>query len=163
MQKVGEDWENGVVTEAQEHFISNLIVNRFYQFFRIHPSNPMLPKVLAFCPSGEQHYVGLLLFTLFLRRNGVDVIYLGADTPTDSLMPIIRDKNISIIIVSTSNGELLVPVYEWLRTHKYELYHVQVIIGGQGHIEVPEDVNARHMSSDLEEWKGWFEETIRPL
>jgi DNA-binding transcriptional MerR regulator/methylmalonyl-CoA mutase cobalamin-binding subunit len=163
LQKVGDDWENGMVTVTQEHFITNLIVNRFYQFFRIHPMNPMLPRVLAFCPAGEQHYVGLLLFTLFLRQHGVDVIFLGADTPTETLLPVIREKQIGVIVMSVSDQNLMEPVYEWIRKHKYEIYHIEIIVGGIPKVSIPEDLALRWMSGDLKEWKMWFETYIRPI
>ncbi len=163
LQKVGEDWERDEVNVTQEHYITNLLVNRFYQFFRIHPTNPMLPKVLAFCPSGEQHFVGLLLFTLYLRKHGVDVIFLGADTPVETLMPVIIEKKINVIAMSTSDAALLEPIYEWVRQHKYQLYHISMVVGGSCHLEVPEDVPIHFLGGDVERWKTWFEDTIRPL
>jgi DNA-binding transcriptional MerR regulator len=163
LQKVGEDWENDQVNVTQEHYITNLIVNRFYQFFRIHPTNPLLPRVLAFCPSGEQHFVGLLLFTLFLRKNGIDVIFLGADTPVDTLMPVILDKKISIMIVSSSNPHHMEPVYKWVRDNKFQLFHVSILAGGSCGIEIPEDVPIRLLSGNIDDWKTWFEEAVRPL
>jgi DNA-binding transcriptional MerR regulator len=163
LHKVGEEWEAGLVSVNQEHFITNLIVNRFYQFFRIHPVNPLLTKVVALCPAGEQHYVGLLLFTLFLRKHGVDVIFLGPDTPIDTLLSIIIDRKIGVVVMSTSNPQLLDPIYDWYRTHKYELYHVHFVVGGTNEIHIPDDLAIRYLNGSLEEWQRWYEEAIRPI
>ena len=48
--------------------MTQLISQRFYQFFHLFPIYPHLPKVLALCPEGEHHQVGLLLFSLFMRK-----------------------------------------------------------------------------------------------
>ncbi|GAE47903.1 MerR family transcriptional regulator [Mesobacillus boroniphilus] len=85
LYKVGDEWENGVISVAQEHFASQFIINRCTQFLRILPVNPALPKVMAFCPEGEQHQIGLMVFSLFLKKKGNDVIYLGPNTPLEGL------------------------------------------------------------------------------
>ncbi|QOS81474.1 B12-binding domain-containing protein [Paenibacillus sp. JNUCC31] len=66
--RVGDAWEQGRASVAQEHFMTQLISQRFYQFFHLFPIYPHLPKVLAMCPEGEHHQVGLLLFSLFMRK-----------------------------------------------------------------------------------------------
>lgn len=65
LYKVGDEWENGSVNVAQEHFASQFIINRCTQFLRVLPVNHLLPKVLAFCPEGEHHQIGLMVFSLF--------------------------------------------------------------------------------------------------
>ncbi|MFD2881295.1 B12-binding domain-containing protein [Paenibacillus rhizoplanae] len=79
--KVGDAWEQGKATVAQEHYMTHMISNRLSQFFTCSRCMPIYKKVIAFCPAGEHHQIGLLLFSLFLRRNGVEVIYLGSNTP----------------------------------------------------------------------------------
>lgn len=72
--QVGDDWVAGKVNIAQEHFITNFVVQRSYQMIRSLPINHKLPKVLAVCPADEQHQIGLLYFVLFLREKGFEVI-----------------------------------------------------------------------------------------
>ncbi|MFC9711086.1 hypothetical protein ACFTRD_23315 [Paenibacillus sp. NPDC056933] len=63
--------------------MTQLISQRIYQFFHLFPIYPHLLKVLAMCPEGEHHQVGLLLFSLFMRKNGAEVLYLEANTPEE--------------------------------------------------------------------------------
>ncbi|WP_426252609.1 hypothetical protein [Paenibacillus pabuli] len=72
--------------------MTQLISQRFYQFFHLFPIYPHLPKVLAMCPEGEHHQIGLLLYSLFMRKNGAEVLYLGANTPEEGIFPIIREQ-----------------------------------------------------------------------
>lgn len=51
--RIGDAWEQGRASVAQEHFMTQLISQRFYQFFHLFPIYPHLPKVLALCPEGS--------------------------------------------------------------------------------------------------------------
>lgn len=83
--EVGEGWYRGEVTVQQEHFCSSLAVRRLEALVMATPA-PIRPgRILAACPPGEQHIIGLLLLTLLLRRRGWEVVYLGANVPLEQL------------------------------------------------------------------------------
>ncbi|MFZ7942384.1 MerR family transcriptional regulator [Neobacillus sp. 19] len=132
LYQIGDDWENGKITVAQEHFASQFVINRFAQFLRILPVNTSLPKILAFCPEGEDHHIGLMLFSLFLRKKGNEVIYLGPNTPFDGLLEIIRLKKIPIISISITNPAPLVRIEKWIQACLESNTHLKFVIGGKG-------------------------------
>ncbi|CEG29416.1 MerR family transcriptional regulator [Bacillus sp. B-jedd] len=132
LYQIGDDWENGKVTVAQEHFASQFVINRFAQFLRVLPVNDSLPKVLAFCPEEEDHHIGLMLFSLFLRKKGNEVIYLGPNTPFDGLLDVINKKKLSIITISITNPALLVRVEEWIQALTETNANLKFVIGGKG-------------------------------
>ena len=132
LYQMGDDWENGKITVAQEHFASQFIISRFSQFLRILPINKSLPKILAFCPEGEDHHIGLMLFCLFLRKKGNEVIYLGSDTPFDGLLDLIENKKLSIIAMSITNPAPLVRVEKWIQTCLETHTNLKFLIGGKG-------------------------------
>lgn len=83
--EIGEGWYKGDVTVQQEHFCSSLAVRRLEALIMAAPA-PIRPgRILAACPPGELHIVGLLLLTYLLRRRGWEVVYLGADVPAEQL------------------------------------------------------------------------------
>lgn len=135
LYQIGDDWEKGRVTVAQEHFASQFVVNRVTQFFRILPINQSLPKILAFCPEGEQHHIGLMLFCLFLRKKGNEVIYLGPNTPFDGLLDLIESQNISIIAISMTHSAQLESVEKWIETCTEKNTHLKFLIGGKATLE----------------------------
>ncbi|WP_258871491.1 MerR family transcriptional regulator, partial [Halobacillus trueperi] len=75
--KVGDLWEENRITSAHEHFASQFIRSRIGMMLLSIPADGMLPKALLVCGPNERHELGLLIFALFLKRKGYDVIYLG--------------------------------------------------------------------------------------
>lgn len=135
LYQIGDDWENGKITVAQEHFASQFVLNRFAQFLRILPVSNSLSKVLAFCPEGEDHHIGLMLFSLFLRKKGHDVIYLGPNTPFDGLLDVINHKQLFIISISITNPGLLERVEKWIQSCIEANANLKFVIGGKGIFE----------------------------
>lgn len=75
--KVGDLWEENRITSAHEHFASQFIRSRIGMMLLSIPSDGVLPKALLVCGPNEKHELGLLIFALFLKRKGYDVVYLG--------------------------------------------------------------------------------------
>lgn len=132
LYRIGQEWEKGQITVAQEHFASEIITQRFHQIFRILPINPALPKVLAFCPEGELHQLGLMLFSLFLREKGMEVIYLGANTPYSGLNELIDLKEISVVAISLTHERHLAALLEWIKDLQALKPQLVFTLGGKG-------------------------------
>jgi DNA-binding transcriptional MerR regulator/methylmalonyl-CoA mutase cobalamin-binding subunit len=160
MRKVGEQWVDKRLTIAQEHFVTQFITQRFYQFFRVFPIDASLPKVLAFCPPGEQHQVGLLLFSLFLRQHAMEVIYLGPDTPLDGLNTLILKKDVSIVCVSLTNPIHLPSCLELLNQISSEFPHIKIVLGGLGFYGHQVEKNQHMLGFTKENWDQWYQDNF---
>ena len=157
--KVGTAWEEGTATVAQEHYMTHMISNRIYQFFHVFPVYSHLPKVLAFCPAGEHHQVGLLLFSLFLRKNGVEVIYLGANTPEEGILSMLEQQHrISAICLSVTNKDLI-PYCEGLIERLRSAFPgTEFIAGGRAYEVDPHSSGSDFvMNEPTENWQTWFD------
>jgi MerR family transcriptional regulator, light-induced transcriptional regulator len=84
LHDLGERWERGEVSVAQEHFASNLLRGRLLGLARGWGQGHGPAAVLA-CLPGEQHDLGLIAFGITLYRRGWHIIYLGPDTPIASI------------------------------------------------------------------------------
>jgi DNA-binding transcriptional MerR regulator len=84
LHDLGEGWERGEVSIAQEHFASSVLRGRLLGLARGWDRG-LGPRVLLACAPGEQHDLGLICFGLVLRERGWRIGYLGADTPIDSV------------------------------------------------------------------------------
>jgi DNA-binding transcriptional MerR regulator len=85
LSEIGEGWYQGSVSVQQEHFASALAMRRLNTLF-VAAGSPTRPqRILAACPSGEQHEFILLLLSYLLRRRGWEAVYLGANVPLDRL------------------------------------------------------------------------------
>lgn len=83
--QIGKGWYEGDVTVQQEHFCSSLAVRRLEALVMAAPRPTRPGRILAGCPPEEHHVIGLLLLTFLLRRQGWEVVYLGADVPVEQL------------------------------------------------------------------------------
>ena len=84
LHELGEGWERGEVSVAQEHFASSVLRGRLLGLARGWDRG-LGPRVLLACAPEEQHDLGLICFGLALRERGWRIGYLGADTPIDSV------------------------------------------------------------------------------
>jgi methanogenic corrinoid protein MtbC1 len=84
LRAIGDGWERGDVTIAQEHFASGMLRGRLLGLARGWDRGSG-PRALLAAPSGERHDLGLIVFGLALRELGWRVTLLGADTPLPTL------------------------------------------------------------------------------
>jgi len=84
LHELGERWERGEVSVAQEHFASAVLRGRLLGLARGW-SRGFGPSALLACLPGEQHDLGLIAFGLALRSRGFRIAYLGSDTPVASV------------------------------------------------------------------------------
>ncbi|WP_051348811.1 MerR family transcriptional regulator [Peribacillus kribbensis] len=158
--QIGSDWESGKLTVAQEHFSSELIMQRFTSFFRLLPTNPQLPRVLAFCPEGEHHHIGLMVFSLFLRRKGIEVIYLGADTPYSGLIQLIKRKQIAAAAISLTDRRHQEALNGWIQSCHEEVPNLSFVVGGSGVDEIfAQSSRLIYLAEELD-WDAWFDHVL---
>jgi DNA-binding transcriptional MerR regulator len=84
LRELGDRWERGEASIAQEHFASSVMRGRMLGLARGW-GRGVGPVALMACLPGERHELGLIAFGLALRSRGWRVAYLGADTPLDTL------------------------------------------------------------------------------
>lgn len=163
LYRIGDAWEHGLVTVAQEHFASQLVMERFSQFQRILPVQAHLPPAMAFCPEGEHHHIGLMLFSLFMRRKGLDVVYLGPNTPLAGLIQLMQMRRVSIVAVSVSDPGLLPALEAWIEACRIERPDSSFVLGGQAFRDCPPSLADYACSGDPSDWEAWFQSTVLPL
>lgn len=160
LYRIGEEWEARTITVAQEHFASQLIMQRFHQFFRVLPVNPRLPRTLAFCPEGEHHHLGLMLFSLFLRNKGVDVVYLGPNTPVTGIHPLIEASGIQAVAISMTDPKHLAAVQDWMESCRKQSPALTFVLGGSGFQHCPPTLLPYLLDPSPPAWEDWFHHTF---
>jgi DNA-binding transcriptional MerR regulator len=99
LHELGERWEQGEVSVAQEHFATNVLRGRLLGLARGW-GRGLGPRVVLACAPGEQHDLGLIVFGLALRARGWRIVYLGADTPLASVADAARSCAPEFVVVS---------------------------------------------------------------
>jgi DNA-binding transcriptional MerR regulator/methanogenic corrinoid protein MtbC1 len=97
---LGEGWYQGDVTAQQEHFASNLAMRRLEALLAATPAPTRTERVLIGCPPQEEHTFVPLMLSLMLRRQGLDVIYLGADVPAAALTTTLKSAKPHLMIMT---------------------------------------------------------------
>ena len=100
LAEIGEGWYSGDVTVQQEHFASALIARRLEVLLGGTPTPTRTGRIVVGCPPEENHVIGPLLLALLLRRQGWDVLYLGANVPLDQMEATISTTEPQLIVLS---------------------------------------------------------------
>ena len=101
LQHLGERWEGGEITIAQEHFASNVVRGRLAGLARGWGMGGG-PRAILACPPDELHDLALLIFGIVLNRNGWRVDYFGASTPVDELARAVDRSRPDLIVVAAT-------------------------------------------------------------
>jgi DNA-binding transcriptional MerR regulator len=101
---LGDRWQRGDASIAQEHFASSVLRGRLLGLGRGWGLGVGPTAVLA-CLPGEQHDLGLIAFGLALRARGWRITFLGSDTPVDTIREASGDINPSLVVVSSVTAE----------------------------------------------------------
>lgn len=85
MADIGTMWYENRSSVQQEHFASELAMRRLDALLSASPAPTRPQTIVVGCPGNEWHTFTPLLLALFLRRRGLNVIYLGANVPSDRM------------------------------------------------------------------------------
>ena len=100
LNDIGQKWYAGNASAQQEHFATALAHNRIQALIAGTPKPILKKTVLVGCPAGELHTFPGLLINLFLRRQGFNVIYLGADVPQEQLLETVDQLKPDLVILT---------------------------------------------------------------
>jgi DNA-binding transcriptional MerR regulator len=128
LHELGDRWEGGQATVAQEHFASNLVRGRLMGVARGW-ANGSGPAFVLACPPGEEHDLGLMMFGIALARRGARVIFLGADTPIATVAETVRDVRPAGVVIAVARSVPLAAAASELETLARD---VPVYVGGPG-------------------------------
>jgi len=114
LHELGERWQRGEASVAQEHFASGVLRGRLLSLARGWGLG-LGPAALLACLPGEQHDLGLIAFGLALRSRGWRIVYLGPDSPIDTVEEASRRLEPSLVVLNAVSPERVRPVLPTLR------------------------------------------------
>jgi len=100
MKTIGEGWHEGRITIQQEHFASSLVIRRLESLLTATPAPTRVGRILVGCPTREEHTIGPLILTLLLKRKGWEVLYIGSNTPLQSLEKTVISARPDLVILA---------------------------------------------------------------
>lgn len=104
LRDIGERWAADDISVAAEHYATNVIQSRLLALARGWDQGAGPQAVLACLPE-EQHALGLIAFGLVLRRRGWRVVYLGPNTPLDSVAQWLDEAAPAATVIASVSAE----------------------------------------------------------
>ncbi|MBM6619895.1 MerR family transcriptional regulator [Bacillus suaedaesalsae] len=159
--RTGDLWERKKITSAHEHFASSFLRSRIGNIMHSLPTNSYLPKVVAVCGPNELHEFGLLIFTLYLRRKGYEVVYLGGSIAPEDVDIVLKEVNPKFLFLSCTLGMNLPETLILVDRLINEFPTVEIGVGGnalQFTTQDQKDLYQRHIVGNTKaEWDSWLE------
>ncbi len=131
LRALGAAWSRGDVSVAGEHLASHAVLRRLAAAFEAAGGNRSDGRwIVIGLPPGSRHELGVLGFATVARRNGVRVVYLGADLPVDDWITGTEGAAAAVIGVPTPGDRAsAAAVADRLRVERPSL---RVALGGAG-------------------------------
>ncbi|WP_114571005.1 MerR family transcriptional regulator [Exiguobacterium flavidum] len=156
LNDIGYRWERGEINVAHEHFATAFLRARLSTLSLQMPINPFLPRIICVCAPDEEHELGLLFFTLYLRQMGFDVVFLGAGIPVSDLVKVNQQLKPRAIVLSCTLSEHLPGLDEALAALENESPETQIGLGGYAVEANAERYAEWYLGRDREEWGKWL-------
>ncbi|MFU7589787.1 MerR family transcriptional regulator [Priestia sp. RMT2NF4] len=164
---VGDMWEKGQITSAHEHYTTQVLKTRISMIFYSLPSNGLLPKAIAVCGPNETHEVGLLVFTLFLRRKGFEVIYLGSSIEDKDVELIVKEVDPTFLFMSCTMIENAEKTLNLTNQMIKKFPHLKVGLGGYAFDGLDSkrkgEAQPFILGNTKEEWNSWLTKKLAEI
>lgn len=145
LHEIGDRWERGEISVAQEHFATNLFRGRLLGLARGWGQGRG-PRALLACAPGELHDLGLISFGLALRARGWTITFLGPATPVETLAETAATLAPELVVMTAVTPKSFETNAEELRDLAAE---VPLALAGAGASErLAAQVGARYLAED---------------
>lgn len=162
--RIGDKWENGKITSAHEHFASSFLRSRIGMILHTLPVDGLLPKVIGVCGPEESHELGLLIFTLFLRRKGFEVIYLGASIAEGDIDIVLNEVKPEFLFLSCTLVRNVKKTLELVDELSLKFDNLQIGLGGKAFSKVTPQILEPYASfllgEDKQHWESWLRDRL---
>ena len=137
---VGSLWERNEVTVADEH-LATAIVGRIssYLYSRFVGTPQTKGTAIVSAVPNEYHEVGARMVADILELDGWDVTYLGANTPVEELVKMLKQKQPFMLALSVATAFNLEKARLVIKTVKSDrdLTAMRILVGGLAFSSVP--------------------------
>ncbi|WP_413380428.1 MerR family transcriptional regulator [Alkalihalobacillus sp. 1P02AB] len=161
LSKVAALWKEAEITKAHEHFASTFIRVKIGQIYQGLPLNTFLPKVLLVCGPGETNDLELLSLSLFLRRKGFSVLYLGEGIPAEDVELILNETDASIFITSCTHEKNVANTQKLLLTLEEKKRALTIGVVGSAFWQLQDNKWTRYLiEKNFDDVNSWIKKII---
>lgn len=161
MCALGDLWERGEATIADEHYASGLSEGLMAQLaarMRRPPAGGRLAVVT--CAPGERHALAARMLADLLEAEAWEALALGSDMPIRELVALVGDEQPDAVAISLTMPEFRGPTLELLGALSVCEPRPLLVLGGQGAADLP---GADIVAADLAEAVAALTKRLPPL
>lgn len=129
--ELGRLWQTNQISVAQEHYCTaatQLIMSQLYP--RLFAAAKKGPRLVATCVGGELHEIGARMVADFFEMDGWDTYFLGANTPTESVLRDVHERRADVLAISCTMTFHLERVRELIVALRASGLPARVLVGG---------------------------------
>lgn len=140
LRHLGDLWQVGIVSAAQEHYISNLIRQKLIVGIDglVNTFNPQARKYLFFLPGTELHELGLLYAHYLTKARGHACVYLGQSVPFADLVSIANAVKPDVVVGIFTAMTSEVDIAHFFRRCCEQIENVTFLMSGRLLFNTPE-------------------------
>lgn len=133
LKQLGNMWQVGIITPAQEHFVSNLIRQKIIVGIDgLDPNKISNPKTMVFfLPNQELHEIGLLYCHFLAKSKGHRCLYLGQSVPHEDLLSISTSTNANYMVTVFTSKPSDMDMDEYINKLSDSLPHIEFYVSGR--------------------------------
>ena len=133
LYNIGSLWEKGKISEADEHYATNVIRKMLHHLSHIQSEKIKSTSVVTYAISSEKHTIGIEMLNTYLQYHNIGTIYLGSNVPFESIIDVIDKQKPDSVLISVTLDAYL----HNLSRHIKDLIErfgsdLRIIVGGQG-------------------------------
>jgi methanogenic corrinoid protein MtbC1 len=129
---VGERWQRGQASVAVEHLATAITEDLLSLVFPGALAQPRNGRsAVVSCAADEFHQVGGRIVADSLEASGWRVRFVGANTPVEELLGLVRETGPQLLALSVTIGEHLPVALRTVRLARAAAPALRIIVGGQ--------------------------------
>jgi methanogenic corrinoid protein MtbC1 len=130
--EIGRLWQTGKISVAQEHYATAVTQLAMAQLYPKIFATPKIGRsMVATCPTGELHEIGVRMLADIFELSGWDTYYLGANTPDTGILNTIESQQPDIVAISATMTFHLSKVESLINfIRRSNLSNSKILVGG---------------------------------
>lgn len=137
--EIGRLWQSGEISVADEHFATETTKSVISSLRTMYSRKNHKGKVITLAVGGEMHDMGIRVINEFLLMDGYEVLFLGTNTPMQSILDFARKNSVDAIALSITTTNYLWWTKRLIQgIRALQEVNARIIVGGLAFIETPE-------------------------
>ncbi len=138
--EIGRLWQINEISVAEEHYataVTQLIMSQLYpEIFAAERNGHTL---VATCVGGELHEIGVRMVADFFEMAGWDTFYLGANTPSESIIHALQQRHAHVLAISVTLASHIDQMTQLIQTiRRSDVGDIKILVGGYPFNQAPQ-------------------------